>query len=322
MSIIFHFSFAFICMVFSDSLFAQKKEFEGLLEYEVKVHSKLEMVSEQALKAMLATDEHLSVYVKQGNYLHITGPATQYYVPKDEKVYIRFRKIDTLYYMDYNSDSSELIGIKRLSETKNIAGRTCKCVIVNTDESETKYCYDSSLYNNPEYDKHNRIGRIDVFVKETNSIWLSSSSGTSLFSLSYECQKVESKKISDSVFILPDLPVKKFEFAAMYKEPEFTSNKSWDKYLSSNLNADLGKKYIKIPKGESVAKQTILVQFMINEYGKVVNPKVANKEDVHYKLAEEAIRVIQNSPDWRPATIFGENTFYTLEQPVTFSVSK
>jgi hypothetical protein len=60
---------------------------------------------------------------------------------------------------------------------------------------------------------------------------------------------------------------------------------------------------------------------MVSETGNVYNASVMNKRDVHPKLAEEAIRVV-NISHWLPATVFGDAIPYKLQQPITFQVVK
>ena len=77
------------------------------------------------------------------------------------------------------------------------------------------------------------------------------------------------------------------------------------KYLQPNLNSQVAAKYLKIPKGEqgtSAGDANVLV----NEYGKVSNAEILNKKEVPPKLAEEALKVLNESPLWRPAPFLGE----------------
>jgi hypothetical protein len=96
----------------------------------------------------------------------------------------------------------------------------------------------------------------------------------------------------------------------------------WIKYLNSNLDASVGAKYIKIQKGEKEASQTVMVRFMVNDRGVVMNAEVVNKKEVHSKLADEALRVVASSPPWIPATIYGEITVYWQTQPIVFQANK
>jgi len=104
--------------------------------------------------------------------------------------------------------------------------------------------------------------------------------------------------------------------------PEFTRTGGWQKYLQANLNGQLASKYIKIPKGEETGSQQIMVRFLVNEYGRVSSAEVLNKKEVNAKLAEEALRVVNESPTWKPATFLGEKIIFWFKLPITFQVSK
>lgn len=75
----------------------------------------------------------------------------------------------------------------------------------------------------------------------------------------------------------------------------------WLKYMQTNLNADLGSKYIKLPKGQKEARQSVLVSFTVKANGYIDSVYTENTESVHKKLVAEAIRVIKDGPKWIPA---------------------
>lgn len=178
------------------------------------------------------------------------------------------------------------------------------------------------VHLNPEYDKNNKIGNFDVYARETKSVWLVANEETETYSLTQTAIKVEQKPVDESVFQLPKLPEKLFTVETVSKPPEFTRSGGWIKYLQTSVNTQLGAKYIKIPKGETGALQTVIVSFLISERGEVQNVKVENAKEVHPKLAEEAMRVITESRSWKPATIYGEKIGFYQKQPITFQVSK
>lgn len=97
--------------------------------------------------------------------------------------------------------------------------------------------------------------------------------------------------------------------------------KGWTTYLSNNLKAELGAKYIRL-KGASEARQTVVVSFLVDTDGRVSELKVMNPDEVHRKLAEEAVRVIQEGPKWIPASIDGKKVVFHQLQPITFVVTK
>jgi len=172
------------------------------------------------------------------------------------------------------------------------------------------------------YEKNNKISRFDAFINETSSIWLYEMSDYVTCTVENTCISIEQRSVGDSVFKLPELPVVKYDRKYFLKPAEFGRGIGFNKYLEVNLKADLGAKYLKIPKGESEVIQTVIVLFTVSRTGEVTNVEVVNKKEVHPKLAEEAMRVVSESGKWKPATFLGEKTPYMMKQPISFAVSK
>ena len=92
------------------------------------------------------------------------------------------------------------------------------------------------------------------------------------------------------------------------------------RYLQNNLNASLGLRYIKISKGEKEASVQVQLAFVVSEDGSISNIVVTNKAEVDSHLANEAMRVIRESPPWVAATIYGVKTKMPVTQPVVFKI--
>jgi len=301
---------------------AQQKDFEGIISYKTDLRSKSDIISERALKNVIGLGNDVTVFIKRGNYKQITGRSVSYYLTKDQRAYLKYNGIDTLYYIDYSSDTTAVTNVSRSNEKRNIAGFECSLLTIQLGDATKRYYYAPALHMSADYDKNNKIDRYDVFAKETSSLYLALYEETKTFSLAQTCTKLQQAPVDDSVFVLPKLPQKKFSYDEMVVPPEFNRAGGWTKYLQANLNSQVASKYLKIPKGEQSASQQVLVMFLINEYGKVSNAEVLNKKEVHPKLAEEALRVLNESPLWKPATFLGEKTIFWLKMPITFEVDK
>jgi hypothetical protein len=311
-----------ITIVVSSSLFAQPKEFEGIVNYNVEVRSKAPGITDKVMRTMLATGDNMTVWIKQGNYKQSTSAVELYYITAKQRVYYKFKNIDTLYFLDYSSDTTAVTNSSILPDEQRVANYDCKTFLIRTSGATKKYVYAPSLYSNPEYDKNNKLGNYDVFIKATSSVWLNYTEETETYRSNTTATKVEERKIDNSIFNLPSLPEKKFSVETVFKMPEFSRSGGWVKYLETNANSALGAKYIKIPKGEKNATQTVIVSFMVTENGAVENVKVENPKEVHPKLAEEALRLVTYSGKWKPATIYGEKISNYLKQLITFQVTK
>ena len=301
---------------------AQQKDFEGIISYKTDLRSKTDIISERALKNAIGLGNDVTVFIKHGNYKQITGRSVSYYLTKDQRAYLRYNGVDTLYYIDYSSDTTAVTKVSRSDEKKNIAGFECSLLTIQLGDATKRYYYAPALHMNADYDKNNKIDRYDVFATETSSLYLALYQDNKSFTLAQTCTKLQQVSVDDSVFVLPTLPQKKFSHDDMVVPPEFNRVGGWTKYLQMNLNGQIATKYLRIPKGEQSVSQQVMVKFLINEYGKVSNVEVLNKKEVHPKLAEEAVRVLNESPPWKPATFLGERTIFWLRMPITFEVDK
>jgi Gram-negative bacterial TonB protein C-terminal len=61
---------------------------------------------------------------------------------------------------------------------------------------------------------------------------------------------------------------------------------------------------------------------MINENGRVANAEIANKKELHPRVAEEALRVVNSSQVWKPAVVLGEKVIFWYKQSIIFQVVK
>ena len=114
-------------------------------------------------------------------------------------------------------------------------------------------------------------------------------------------------------------------YTSVQIEAEFPGGpNAWSQYLRSNLKSSLGRKYINIPKGESSAKATVIVSFDVNKYGKIDSVMADSLAivTIHPKIVEEALRVIRESPQWKPAWQNGKNVRYKARQMITFVANK
>jgi len=111
------------------------------------------------------------------------------------------------------------------------------------------------------------------------------------------------------------------EFTTVQVEAKFPNGvKGWQKYLEANLNADLGAKYLKPKKGETITQQA-MISFLVDTSGNISEVQILNPGDVHRKLAAESIRVIKEGPKWIPATQNGKKVIYRQKQLITWQVS-
>jgi periplasmic protein TonB len=96
---------------------------------------------------------------------------------------------------------------------------------------------------------------------------------------------------------------------------------AWRRYLDKNLNEDLTDSCLAVQKGEKSIRQTVTLSFIVSKDGKVSDVRADNYKDIHPRLADEAIRVIKNGPDWIPAQQGGKDVTYRQKHYITFEKS-
>lgn len=303
---------------------AQPEYFQGSLVYRVTVQSKADDLSDKDAHKILAIGDVLTVTVKNGDYKLSTEYSDTYILKGDRKEYIKFRRIDTVFYLDFASDTSHVTAVIRDNAIVKVGDYPCRGITIETSKVSRQYLYSTTLRTDPEDDKHNTLAQAGMVAIETGGglrLWTRTEYVYAMETDS--CIRVEKKQVSDRIFRLPDLPISELFSAPRIIFPRFPGGDSaWLKYLDIAVNPKLAGWYVKIPKGETEAWETIMLEFEVAEDGGVSDIHVINKNEVHAALAEEAMRVMRLSPKWFPATFYGEKVRWTGQQGVEFRVQK
>jgi len=89
----------------------------------------------------------------------------------------------------------------------------------------------------------------------------------------------------------------------------------WIRYLERTLNRDLP-----VENGAPTGKYSVVVSFIVSKDGSISEVKAEN--DPGYGTKDEAVRVIQRGPKWKPAIQNGRNVIYRHRQAIVFMVSE
>src|SRR6478735_10245341 len=68
------------------------------------------------------------------------------------------------------------------------------------------------------------------------------------------------------------------------------------------------------------AEGTVRVTFIVDEKGNVVKPSVITGANSNTALDEEALRVVQQMPKWKPGMVKGKTVKTRLSLPITFQL--
>jgi protein TonB len=102
-------------------------------------------------------------------------------------------------------------------------------------------------------------------------------------------------------------------FSTVEHEPEFPGGmKKFHKYLVKHLHYPDILAYTNVP-------GKVLIQFIVEKDGSVTHAKIV--KSLEENLDKEALRVLSNSPKWKPGTQNGYKvrTYYTV--PINFTIT-
>lgn len=89
----------------------------------------------------------------------------------------------------------------------------------------------------------------------------------------------------------------------------------WNAYLAKTL---------RYPVDARLANQEgkVIIAFDLSEDGEILNPEVANPEEIHASLGKEALRAVKNYKDlWTPFTLDGIAQIWKARLPVMFKLT-
>ncbi len=304
---------------------AQKKDFEGRLTYKVTVGSNQKDADYKFLKLLYAANGDKQVTaIKNGMIKQSLGLYEAWYIGKSKRLYFKFRNIDTLFYRDYADDTSKVASVVKSDSSTTIQGYACRSIVLKKENNTVLYLYTDSLQYNTEFEKDNTIENMDVLIRAIGTgMWLYSRTDYPWASVTDSCIRVDQTPVDNQLFDLPAIPQKKLSEESLIHKASFRGGSAgWMKYLQTNLNGNIGLKYIKMPQGEKEATVQVQLSFDVAEDGSISNIVVTNKSEVNSHLANEAMRVIRESPPWQAATIYGVKTKMTMTQPVNFKIAQ
>jgi hypothetical protein len=302
----------------------QSAYFEGKLVYRVAVQSKVEDLNDPDVHKVLTVGDEMTLTMKGGNYKLSTEYADTYIIKADRKEYIKFRKIDTVFFLNFDADTDRVTGIVRSNAIVTVGGYPCKGITIETSKVSRQYYYSTTLRTNPDDDQYDMLAQAELYATETGGglkMWIRTDYpyATEIDS----CIRVDRRRVPDSAFRLPDLPISALFGAPRIRFPRFPGGDSaWRAWVASVVNPRLARRYVVVPKGEKESWQTVILEFAVAGDGTVSDIRVANPNEVDPRLAAEAIRVMRLSPKWVPATFYGETVRWTCQEGIEFDAGK
>jgi TonB family protein len=154
------------------------------------------------------------------------------------------------------------------------------------------------------------------FARKDSAFLIPINPGKHIVIAQWENEKLQSGKISISEGEVKELSFEFKDVVFLVVEEQATFNNgglsAFNKWLSENI------KYPQEAYEQGISGK-VYVQFVVNEIGTVEKVKVLRGE--HPVLNEEAIRVIMESPTWRPAKHGGRLVKQMFTMPINFNLT-
>ena len=122
------------------------QDFEGKISYHNSYKSKVSALTSEQLTSMVGTTQEY--YIKGGNYKSITNGTFsdwQLFINKDNKLYTKLLKKDTVYWQDVSVFYDSIISFKINRSVVKICGYNCDELILTCKKSIQKFYYNSKL---------------------------------------------------------------------------------------------------------------------------------------------------------------------------------
>lgn len=290
---------------------SQKKTFNGEIKMAIKVTSKCPEISdEEWMRYLFLNDSGIHTYLNL-KHKEVFNEYTHYNLYNLNKFYATYKDIDSLYEINFiNNMFNEKMDTTFVAIDSLIHGYKCNKFTLRSKELKSEFFFlDSNKYDNG------------------NCVFIGYYKDNPFYTISSEAISIEEKFIDSQIFVIPDLPLSPLKTEKVnlisLKIPEFDEGeKGWAKYISRNTKSELGCDYIKIPKGQKLAMQSVNVFFALDSNGNVVKSVPINIENIHPKLVKEALRVIDRSPSWKNATYHNKAIPFIFSQKIIFACAE
>jgi len=191
-------------------ILAQKSHFEGVIKFNLAYSTTNPGINLNEYTTFFG-DSYIS-YIKPGlyrqDYPNAQGIECVYYDYKTNLYYFKYVKIDTLYTIDCSIPLADEL-IEYSDSTETVMGYKCKSIYLSSQNMNSLYFYAEDLYVDPAFYVNHKLGSYDQFTALTKAIYLKIISNMGDVNCITTADSIVEMKLSDTIFILPDLPRKK-----------------------------------------------------------------------------------------------------------------
>lgn len=191
-----------LATLFAITSFGQS--FEGKIVYKNIYKSKMPNVTDEQFTAMMGSTQEY--FIKNGDYKSVANGSFfqwQLYVNKDNKLYSKMAKSETLFWNDGATNPDEVLKPEINKGVTEILGYKCDELILTCKSGTQKYYFNSKLSVDTKLFVNHKFGNWYDFLSKSNSLPLKSIVDNGQFTLESVATEVKEMKLDKTLFELP-----------------------------------------------------------------------------------------------------------------------
>ncbi len=178
--------------------------FEGEVIYQNAFKSKIPVLADQQLSAMMGNTQHY--FIKGGNYKsesNGTFVVWQLYINADNKIYNKFASSESILWNDAAINKDSVINVEINRDVTEVAGYKCDELVMTCKSGIQKYYFNAGLVvDNKLYAKH-AAGNWSVYLAKANALPLKIIIDNDKLTMISIATEVIPSKLDASKFTLP-----------------------------------------------------------------------------------------------------------------------
>ena len=202
--------FTLLLLLFLQFSISAQEAFEGILTFDIELKDKSGQMSDEDLKQYMGTSQ--KYYIKGSMYKSEFNGLLQTVTFNEGKdtLFTKMNGQNVLLYKLTNKADEKIISYEFKETDVVILGYKCELLEVKTDKGYHKYFFNRDLKNDPEAYKNHKAGLWDFFTSKTDgALSIISISNTDEFASKIVLTSVNRKKLDDSIFERPKMPIQK-----------------------------------------------------------------------------------------------------------------
>lgn len=187
-----------------------QENFEGILKFKIQYLDKTGEISEEESEEFMGNEQ--TFYLKGKKYKsEFNGKLkmTTYHEGRDT-LFTKMNGVNALMYSLTNIDEEKIVSFEFKETDLTVLGYKCELLEVKTNKGFHQYYFNRDLKSNPKNYENHKMGLWNFFTSKTGgALSIKSISDVEDFKASLELTSIERKKLDNTIFIKPKLPVVK-----------------------------------------------------------------------------------------------------------------